>query len=332
MKSWKPALAAIVAALIVFFVPLPYFISYPGDATSTEQIVDVSGATKEPGDLMMLTVAQRRATPYFLVESLFLPFSETSDVSDYLYDGESDAQYEKRQQLYMEEAQHNAIIEGYELADKKVTVDFEGIYVSGIITDGPADGKLRAGDQIVAVDGVALESLSGFMKTIGSKKSGTDVKVTFERAKKTKTTTIKIGKLAKDSEQVGLGIYEPLPMSDVKTDPEVEFHLENVGGPSAGMMFTLEIYDQLTEGDLAKGYKIAGTGTIEEGGQVGPIGGAWQKVVAADDAEAEIMFVPAGSNYKEAKPSIKKIGTKMKLVPIKTVEDALDYLEELPEK
>ncbi|WP_029330922.1 SepM family pheromone-processing serine protease [Exiguobacterium oxidotolerans] len=332
MKAWKPALAAIVAAMIVFFVPLPYFISYPGDATSTEQIIDVSGAEKEPGDLMMLTVAQRRATPYFLVESLFLPFSETSDVSDYLYDGESDAQYENRQQLYMEEAQHNAMIEGYELADKEVEVDFEGVYVSGIISGGPADGKLRAGDQIVAVDGASLKSMSSFMQTISSKKAGTDVKVKFERDKKTKTTTIKVGKLAKNSEQVGLGIYEPLPMSDVQTDPKVEFNLENVGGPSAGMMFTLEIYDQLTDGDLAKGHTIAGTGTIEEGGKVGPIGGAWQKVVAADEAEAEIMFVPAGSNYEEAKPSIKKLGTKMKLVPIKTVEDALDYLEELPEK
>ncbi|MCY1690535.1 hypothetical protein OVA29_07255 [Exiguobacterium sp. SL14] len=62
------------------------------------------------------------------------------------------------------------------------------------------------------------------------------------------------------------------------------------------------------------------------------MGGAWQKVVAADEAEAEIMFVPAGENYEEAKPSIKKLGTNMKLVPIKTVEDAIDYLEELPAK
>ncbi|QNR21564.1 PDZ domain-containing protein [Exiguobacterium sp. Helios] len=332
MKAWKPALAAVLAAMIAFFVPLPYFISYPGDATSTEQLIDVEGATKEPGDLMMLTIAQRRATPYFLVESLFLPFADRSSVSDYLYDGESDTQYEKRQKLYMEEAQHNATIEGYELAGKKATVDFKGIYVSGIIPDGPADGKLKAGDQITAVGDEAITSLSGFMETISSKKAGTEVELTFLRNKKQRQTNIKVSQLTKESERVGLGIYEPLPMSSVKTDPEVDFNVKDVGGPSAGMMFTLEIYDQLTKGDLAKGYKIAGTGTIEEGGKVGPIGGAWQKVVAADEADAEIMFVPSGENYKEAKPSIKKIETNMKLVPIKTVEDALDYLEALPAK
>lgn len=332
MKAWKPALAAIIAAMIAFFAPLPYFISYPGDATSTERLIDVKGATKEPGDLMMLTIAQRRATPYFLVESLFLPFADRSSVSDYLYDGESDAQYEDRQKLYMEEAQHNAMIEGYELAGKQVFVDFKGIYVSGVIPGGPAAGKLQAGDQIVSLDGNSIESLRDFMKTINAKKAGTKVDLTFLRNKKEQKAAITVNRLTKESEQIGLGIYEPLPMSSVSTKPEVDFNVEDVGGPSAGMMFTLEIYDQLTEGDLAKGYKIAGTGTIEEGGKVGPIGGAWQKVVAADEADAEIMFVPAGENYKEAKPSIKKIETKMKLVPIKTVEDALDYLEDLPEK
>lgn len=332
MKAWKPALAAILAAMIAFFVPLPYFISYPGDATSTEQLIDVEGATKEPGDLMMLTIAQRRATPYFLVESLFLPFAERSSVSDYLYDGESDNQYEKRQKLYMEEAQHNATIEGYELAGEKVAVDFKGIYVSGVIPGGPAEGKLKAGDQLVSVDGKSITSLNDFMKTISAKKAGTQVDLTLLRNKKEQKTTVAVNRLTKESERVGLGIYEPLPMSAVQTNPDIVFNVEDVGGPSAGMMFTLEIYDQLTDGDLAKGYKIAGTGTIEEGGKVGPIGGAWQKVVAADEADAEIMFVPAGANYKEAKPSIKKIETKMKLVPIKTVEEAIDYLEALPEK
>ncbi|KNH36447.1 SepM family pheromone-processing serine protease [Exiguobacterium acetylicum] len=332
MKAWKPALAAIIAALIVFFLPLPYFISYPGDASSTEDLIEVSGGDKEPGDLMMLTIAQRRATPYFLIESLFLPFSETSSVSDYLYDGESDAQYETRQKLYMEEAQHNATIEAYELADQKVDIDFEGVYVSGVIPGGPAEGKLKAGDRITSVDGKSITSFEGFMKTIQAKKAKTAVPIQFTRKSEDKKTTIRVDQLSKEVKRVGLGIYEPLPISNVKTDPEIEFQVEDVGGPSAGMMFTLEIYDQLTPGDLAKGHKIAGTGTIEEGGKVGPIGGAWQKVVAADEAEAEIMFVPAGENYKEAKPSIKKLGTNMKLVPIKTVEDAIDYLEELPAK
>jgi len=332
MKAWKPVLAAIVAALIAFFFPLPYYISYPGDATSIEDIVTVESGEKEKGELFMLTVAQRRATPYFLVESWVRPFTETSNVSDYLYDGESEEQYETRLELYMEEAQHAATIAGYELAKKDVEIDFEGIYVSAVIPDGPAAGKMKAGDVITRLEGETVTTLSDFLDRVTSREAGDVVEVMFKRGKVTKKTDIAVGRLDPSSKRVGLGIYEPIEMKDVKTTPDIEFDLEGVGGPSAGMMFTLEIYDQLTPGDLAKGHLIAGTGTIEDGGKVGPIGGAWQKVAAADEAGAEIMFVPSGDNFKEAKPSLKELGTSMKLVPIKTVQDALDYLESLPVK
>jgi PDZ domain-containing protein len=254
MKAWKPALATVIAALLVFFVPLPYFISYPGDATSTEDVIDVFGGDKEPGDLMMVTIAQRRATPYFLVESLFLPFSETSSVSDYLYDGESDGQYETRQKLYMEEAQHNATIEAYELADKKVDIDFKGVFVSDVIPGGPAEGKLKAGDRITGVDGQSITSFDGFMKTIKWKKAKTAVPIQFTRKSEIKKTTIRVDQLSKEVKRVGLGIYDPLPISNVTTDPAIKFQIEDVGGPSAVMMFTLEFYDQLTPGDFAKGH------------------------------------------------------------------------------
>jgi PDZ domain-containing protein len=94
-------------------------------------------------------------------------------------------------------------------------------------------------------------------------------------------------------------------------------------------MFTLEIYDQLTPGDLANGKRIAGTGTVDEEGNVGPIGGAWQKIVAADEEKAEVFFVPAGSNYEEALESRDRLDSDIEVVPVKTVEDAIRYLEEM---
>ena len=111
-------------------------------------------------------------------------------------------------------------------------------------------------------------------------------------------------------------------------------------------MFTLEIIDQLTKGDLTKGYNIAGTGEMLENGDVGRIGGIDKKVIAADDAGVEIFFAPDDtlpeevkkkypriqSNYQEAVKEAKKIGTAMKIVPVKNVDDALNYLEKLPEK
>ena len=113
------------------------------------------------------------------------------------------------------------------------------------------------------------------------------------------------------------------------SNKQITFTDTQVGGPSAGLMFTLEIYNQLTPGDLTQGHRIAGTGTITKEGVVGPIGGVVHKIVAADRKEAEIFFVPK-QNYQEAEAKAEQIGTKMKLVPVNTVDDALAYLKHYP--
>ncbi|MEH7275544.1 S16 family serine protease, partial [Neobacillus vireti] len=112
---------------------------------------------------------------------------------------------------------------------------------------------------------------------------------------------------------------------------------DEIGGPSAGLMFTLEIYDQLMDEDFTKGYKIAGTGTIDSEGTVGPIGGIDQKIVAADKAGAEIFFAPnekgsKDSNYNLAVKTAREIKSKIKIVPVDGIDDAINYLKKLPEK
>lgn len=99
-------------------------------------------------------------------------------------------------------------------------------------------------------------------------------------------------------------------------------------------MFSLEIYNQLVKEDMTKGHRVAGTGTINDKGEVGPIGGISQKIVAADKEEAEIFFAPnekgaAGSNYREAVKTAKKIDSDMKIVPVDSFSDAVTYLEKL---
>ena len=129
--------------------------------------------------------------------------------------------------------------------------------------------------------------------------------------------------------------------TEVKSSENVKFKLDGVGGPSAGLMFTLAIYDQVSGQNLKDGRKIAGTGTIEKDGSVGDIGGAYLKVKSAADSGADIFFVPnnpvtkemkkadpdAKTNYQEAKEAAEKLGTKMKIVPVKTAQEAIDYLK-----
>jgi Lon-like protease len=159
------------------------------------------------------------------------------------------------------------------------------------------------------------------------------VKITFERKGKKKTVQLALKPFPENPKRVGIGI-SLVTDSEIVTNPSVEIKSEEIGGPSAGLMFSLEIYDQLVEEDITKGYTIAGTGTINEKGEVGPIGGISQKIIAADKAGADIFFAPnekgaKDSNYQEALKTAKDIGTKMKIVPVDTFDDALRYLQTL---
>ena len=129
----------------------------------------------------------------------------------------------------------------------------------------------------------------------------------------------------------------------IKSDTQVTIDSGSIGGPSAGLMFTLEIYEQLTGKNLRQGKEIAGTGTINSAGEVSRIGGIDKKVASADQAGVEVFFAPDDeiskemkkeypelqSNYEEAKKAAKELNSSMKIVPVKTVQDALDYLENM---
>ena len=142
---------------------------------------------------------------------------------------------------------------------------------------------------------------------------------------------------------IGIGLTDH---TEIDSSIPVSIEAGDIGGPSAGLMFTLQTYEQLSHKDLRKGHEIAGTGTMNSQGIVGRIGGIDKKVVTASENGAEIFFAPDDeitsemkkvepkikSNYQEAQEAAKKIGTKMKIVPVKTVQDALNYLEKLKQK
>ena len=106
---------------------------------------------------------------------------------------------------------------------------------------------------------------------------------------------------------------------------DVEIDSRNIGGPSAGLMFTLEIIDELTPEDITHGHRIAGTGTINADGEVGAIGGMRQKTFGAIDAGAEYLLVPS-ANYLEATEAA---GDKIKVVEVGNIQDAMTFLNSL---
>ncbi|MED0660065.1 SepM family pheromone-processing serine protease [Bacillus smithii] len=329
----------------VLFIPLPYYITEPGIAHELDSVVKVEGGTKEKGELMLTTVKIVKATlPTYLLASI-RKYEDIIPEKELFGDEETDEEYNVRQLYDMNSSKNNAIIAAFQKIKRPYRTDFKGVYVLDVFPDMPAEKVLKPGDRIIAVDGRNLVSSSQFMKYVQSKPPGTQLKVTFVRKEKQITKPISTMKFPMQKHKTGIGIGL---MDDIKvtTHPKVTINTKNIGGPSAGLMFSLEIYNQLVKQDITKGYKIAGTGTISPDGTVGRIGGIAYKVVAADKAGADIFFAPNDpipkewkkkhpeiqTNYQEAVKAAKDTKTNMKIVPVKTLDDALDYLQKLKPK
>lgn len=329
-------LVAVVLILASAFYYLPYYVTKPGMAKELEPIIKVAGGDQEKGSFMLTTVRIGRVNIYSYLLAKWSKYQEIYPESSIRVQGETDEEYNVRQLHLMDNSKNHAIKVAYEKAGKKVSYKYLGVYVLDIHEDMPAADVLKAGDQIIQVDDLRFDSSQQFINYIATKKAGDKVQIVYKREETEKRATIALQPFKDHPNKVGLGI-SPDDYTRITTDPIVSINSEQIGGPSAGLMFSLEIYNQLTKGDLTKGYQIAGTGTMDEEGKVGPIGGIGQKIVAADNSGADIFFAPnengaTHSNYKDALVAAKDIGTKMKIVPVDSFDDAVNYLEQLKKK
>lgn len=326
--------AVLIMASALFY--LPYYVTKPGMAKELEPIVEVEGGYDEEGNFMLTTVRMGRANIYAYIIAKFSKYQEIYPVEDIRAEDETDEEYNIRQLHMMDNSKTSAIEVAYKKAGKPVDYTYKGVYVLRTMEGMPADGKLKPGDLVYKVDGNPFSSSQEFIEYISSKKPGDTVKLEYKRNGKSKQANIPLKALDDGSNRPVVGI-QLVDDKEIDVEPDVTVESDEIGGPSAGFMFSLEIYNQLTEEDLTKGYEIAGTGTMSPDGTVGRIGGIQQKVVAADNAGAEIFFAPfekgaKGSNYEEALIAAKDIKTKMKIVPVDTFDEAVSYLENLKEK
>lgn len=329
-------LIGVIIAMLIVFVPLPYYITKPGMAEKLEPYVKVEGGNKEKGDFMLVTISMGRANVVNYLSAKFNKYEEVFKKEEILRKGESDEEYQFRQVYAMKESQDAAIYNAYKRANASVTFENEGVLVVGVADDMPAAEKLKLGDRILAVDGQSLQTAEQFIAYMKTKKQNDEVSVKYVRKNKEKEDKLVLKPIPEDKSRAGIGV-SIITDKKLTVNPNVKIDAHKIGGPSAGLMFTLEIYNQLVKEDITKGHEIAGTGTINEKGEVGPIGGVSQKVVAAHNAGAEVFFAPnengkENSNYKEAVKTAKDIKTKMKIIPVDTLDDALTYLDKMSEK
>lgn len=330
-------LLSLVSLLAFIAFPLPYYVEKPGGAYDIGQVMTVNGkANQEEGSYNFVAVSVGQATPLRLLLAKLDPYSQVLPKEE-VTGGTSNQEYQLMNQYYMESSQNTAIYQALKLSDKEVNLAFKGVYVLDIADNSTFKDKLEISDTVTGVNGKTFKSSKDLIAYVSGLKLGDQVSVQFTRKDQKKSATGQVIKLKNGKNGIGISLTDH---TEVESKDKIDFTTEGVGGPSAGLMFTLSIYDQLNDEDLLKGRTIAGTGTIEQDGSVGDIGGVAQKVVAADQSGADVFFVPNnpvskedksyypnGNNYQEAKATAKKIGSKMAIVPVTKAQDAIDYLK-----
>ena len=331
--GWILLLSGVVGALALSFIPAPYAIERPGPVFDTLGTVTVSeeevplisipGETTYPtsGSLDMLTVnlvGNRENRPSWIevVRAWADRTQAVVPLAAVFPEGRSDEQSKEQSSIDMANSQKDAVAAslkalGYDLSAT--------LTVQAFSTDSPSDGVLEEGDQVVSVNGRIPADVTDLRGIIAD--NGTDEPASVDVRRNGADLTVSITPVEAPNDQ------GPVFGISVSTDYDfpfdVKIQLENVGGPSAGMMFALGIMDKLTPGELTGGKDFAGTGTITADGQVGPIGGIRQKLYGAKDSGAEFFLAPADNCDEVAG----HIPDGLRVFSVATLDQALDAVE-----
>jgi len=344
MKLNKRLWSYIAIFFITFFainIPIPYYIEKPGSAIPLGPMVQVQdGYHEKKGSLSLTTVRMGPTNIGGYFYALVSPYADVVNVGMVHSPHETDEQYSQRQLEIMKFSQDTAKIVAFQRAGYDVKIKNSGAIVMQLLPGFAAENVLQIGDVIIGVNDTKVETAIGLIEALKGKQNGDLVKITYIRDGQEQTANLELKPLPVATEdgkkKAGIGISSPITNRTFTLPKEVTIKSEEIGGPSAGLMFTLEMINQLSPEDITKGYPIAGTGTIQEDGSVGPIGGIEHKVVAAEREGIKYFFAPSlttepgeKSNYDEAVERAKDLDLKMEIVPVETVDDALRFLEKL---
>ena len=335
----KPTLTWTLLILLgaAMFIPVPYVMTSPGPVFNTIgevneiELISISGTETYPteGELDMTTVSeyggpQEGLDMFQAIWGWIDPDRRVVPRESVYPEGETEEENTARNVEAFSTSQSYAIAAAMDYLDQPIK---EQVIVTSVGLDTPAQDKLRAGDEILTVDGVQMTTPEQVVEAVRSKPIGTDLNFSVMRGGTKLEVIVTSGTRSDDPETeqneatipyIGIGID-----INYSAEFEIKFGVTGVGGPSAGTLFAIGIIDKLTPGALTQGKIIAGTGTIDPDGNVGEIGGIQQKLIGARDAGAVLFLAPAG-NCDEV---IGHIPDGLTVAAIETLEDAMDEIE-----
>jgi Lon-like protease len=335
LLSWSNfSIILLVVVLIVAaleLIPANDYLLLPGEARSVEPMISVQGHPNVhfKGDLMMTDVSLYKVD--HLLEEIYGRVNPQGDLepAQNVTGGLSDRQYQQLNVGLMTDSIDEAKAAALRVASNyKLRFSANGPLVVFLLPGLPASKFLRVGDHIRAINGHRVRIVADVSRLIKNLRPGQTASIVVNRHGKLRSRTLttvpstngtpaKHGKTAIIGVQVQDQIVFPL---------RITINAGNIAGPSAGLMFSLGIIQRVENRDLAHGCKVAGTGTIDFNGNVGAIGGAKQKIIAAQNAGAKYFLVPDVAD--NTGPARENRGS-VTVVPVRTLRQALRFLDHL---
>ena len=333
LVGWILLIGAVAGTVVLGTLPAPFVKEKPGPVYDTIGEIELEGATTPvieiegektypvEGDLDMLTVILEGSPekPLIWIDVAIAWFDPTRAILplEAVYpQGTTDEEENEQSAADMVQSQQEAVA----AALGELDIDYSSIVtVEGVIEGYPAASVLELGDQILTVDGDPVDGVGELSAALADAGAGTEVALGVVRDGDEQTIDIAPVASEDDPDGVLIGI-EAGATYDFPFD--VTVNLGDVGGPSAGMMLALGVYDKLTPGALTGGERIAGTGTISADGEVGAIGGIRQKMYGASNAGADWFLAPA-SNCDEV---VGHIPGGIEVFAVSTLDDALEVV------
>jgi PDZ domain-containing protein len=320
-------LAAVVGVL--YLIPSDEYIFLPDKAQPLAPYVTVQGerTDRNGGGIYYVAVEVKKAS---LLEKLFPGLHEGSTLvpaAAVVSPGQSDRQHQRQELQAMVQSQKIGAAVALKALGYRVPVKSPGTVIADVNPKGPSAGKLRASDTIVAVDGQPTPSLPALRRQITKHSPGQSVSLTVRRDGTVRTVRVKTAPDPEDKRRSIIGVLTSCALqtpSKITLPVPVHIDLGQVGGPSAGLAFALDVAEKLGH-DVDHGHKVVATGEMCLDGSVVPVGGLKQKTIGARRAGADVFLVPAGENAQEAR----RYAGKMRVIPVHTYRQALHALATL---
>ena len=314
-----------IISVFVILYPINYYIITGGGTFEADKRVSIKNAYNSKGSLSFCYVKEIKGTIFTYLLSYVVPSFERESADNYkINKKENLEEINLRNTMMLNETNNSAIYVAYTKAGKTLNIKETHNYVYYITDKAKTD--LLVGDEIISIDDNEIKNFDDLKNYVSSKNVSDKLKIEVIRNDKKYERYAYIYK-EKGNLYIGVSLME-----DVKyeTTPKIKFKFKSTeSGPSGGAILSLQIYNMLTKSDITKGKKIAGTGTIDKDGNVGEIDGVKYKLSGAVKSKNEVFLVPDGRNYKEAMKEVKKHNYNIKVINIKSFDDALEKLSKL---